>query len=269
MESCSAGRWPVPGLVMRRTLPPAQRRCPARASPQPVRSSARRRSRSRICPRVRDCCPIVRPTDAPDAPPLGTAPQRDQNRRPSSPVGSARHVDAGNRGGIAARGGGTPAPSRGGHCTTTRRPPRAGSAARASSRAMPTARRWRPTCRANWAAPATRSRPAGCSAPGSRRARRRASRWPPPRRASSSTTLEVRATQPLGHARPARHGGRRTARRCPPDRATCNCTSGSPRTASSPRACARWSKTAIAARPFRTRWSNAVPVDLRIDVGAG
>ncbi len=59
-------------------------------------------------------------------------------------------------------------------------------------RATRTARRCRPTCRPSSAAPATRSRPAGCSAPGSRRARpttHRAGARPPP--ASSSTSLEV------------------------------------------------------------------------------
>ena len=105
-------------------------------------------------------------------------------------------------------------------CTTTRRPPRAGRAARGSSRATPTARRWRPTCRSNWAARATRSRRAGCSARVSRRARRPASRWRAAAKGIELATLEVRATSRsdarglLGMAdADGRAGARRAVRR--------------------------------------------------------
>ena len=224
------------GRLSRRTAA-ASRPRPARASRRPARSSARRvggaPDRS-----VRNCCPI-RPARRPPAPlPWQRAPARHNPTCVTTL--ERRHGDTGHRRGVAARARRCCGAGPRWACTTTRRPPRAG---RAALRVVATPRQRhagadRHAGRAA-AAPATRSRPAGCCAPGWPRARPRASRcWPPPRRHRAARARGARH-QPLRHARPARHGRRRRRPRCPPGRATCSCTCASPRAGVVARAAAR------------------------------
>ena len=124
-----------------------------------------------------------------------------------------------------------------------------------SWRAMRTAHRWRPTCRASWAAPATKSTYAGLAVPRRirilRRDMHRDGRGGERNRARLARS---RGQQPLGPARTPRDDGRRRRARACRDRATSSSSCAFARRASRPNDCARWSKRAIAARPI----SNAV-----------
>ena len=176
-------------------------------------------------PRVRDCCPIVRPTGIGRIARLAAARRRAQNRRHparhrrathGSSRTSRRHCSAWKR-----CCGAAPRPA----CTTTRRPRRAGAAALRVV-VQPRERHAGGDRHAGRARRQRRPGHAGLAVP--RRARvvrRHAHRdGAAAERASSSTSLEVRAEQPLRHARPARHGRTPTASRCTPGRATCSCT---------------------------------------------